>query len=110
MSNIRQGLKDKSRQVTEFPEFFGFNAKQIKVGQTEEQEKREDLTVIEGELELGSQYHFYMETLTALCRPKEDNQIQLWASTQWMDFTTNLVAAALGKSRLERNSRVLYFL
>ena len=44
----------------------------------------------------GSQYHFYMETLSALCIPKEDNQIQLYATTQWMDFTQNLVAAALG--------------
>ena len=37
-----------------------------------------------------------METLSALCIPKEDNQIQLYATTQWMDFTQNLVAAALG--------------
>ena len=37
-----------------------------------------------------------METLSALCIPKEDNQIQLYASTQWIDFTQNLVAAALG--------------
>ena len=37
-----------------------------------------------------------METLSALCIPKEDNQIQLYATTQWMDFTQNLVAAVLG--------------
>lgn len=68
----------------------------MQVGDTSEHENREDLVKIEGEIELGSQYHFYMETLVALCIPKEDNQIQLYASTQWMDFTQNLVAAALG--------------
>ncbi len=54
------------------------------------------MTVVEGEFETGQQYHFYMETLSAVCRPKEDNQIDLFASTQWMDFTQNLVAGALG--------------
>merc|ERR1711963_807925 len=36
------------------------------------------------------------ETLSSICIPKEDNQIQLYASTQWIDFTQNLVASALG--------------
>ena len=37
-----------------------------------------------------------METLSSTCIPKEDNQIQLYASTQWIDFTQNMVASALG--------------
>ena len=45
---------------------------------------------------MGSQYHYYMETLSAVCRPKEDKQIELICTTQWMDFTQSLVAAALG--------------
>jgi xanthine dehydrogenase/oxidase len=96
VSNIRDAMKDPARVVQELPDFFGFCPKQVRVGDTAEQVKRDDLTTIEGEFEMGSQYHFYMETLTALCRPVEDNQIQLYASTQWMDFSQNLVAAALG--------------
>ncbi len=93
--NIKEAMKDEARVVKEFPTFFGFSPRQILVG---EHQKSQDLVQVEGQLELGSQYHFYMETLTALCRPKEDKQIQLWASTQWMDFTQNLVASALGIS------------
>merc|ERR1719367_196278 len=88
-------MKSPDRVITEFPEFFGYAAKAVQMGDPKEKD-RDDLTKIDGEFELGSQYHFYMETLSALCIPKEDNQIQLYATTQWIDFTQNLVAAALG--------------
>ena len=93
---LKDAMKDQNRIVTEFPDFFGFSPKPVEIGNVAEQEGRDDLTTIEGEIDLGSQYHYYMETLTAMCRPKEDNQIQLWANTQWMDFTQSLVAGALG--------------
>ena len=96
VTTIRDGMRDKSRVTTDLPDFMGYSPKQIKVGDSEEEEKKEGLTTIEGELDLGSQYHYYMETLSAVCRPKEDRQIQLWATTQWMDFTQSIVAAALG--------------
>ena len=96
VTTLRDGMKDETRQITDFPDFFGFSPKQVKVGDSAEEEKKEGLTTIEGELELGSQYHYYMETLSAVCRPKEDRQIQLLVTTQWIDFTQSLVAAALG--------------
>ena len=98
VTKIRDGLKPQNsdRLVANFPMFWGMSPKNEKIGDTTEQEKRDDVVKIEGELELGSQYHFYMETLSSICIPKEDNQIQLYASTQWIDFTQNLVASALG--------------
>ena len=36
--------------------------------------KEADLKVVEGEVEIGSQYHFYMETLACIVRPIEDEQ------------------------------------
>lgn len=96
VTTLRDGMADESRQTTNFPEFWGYCPKQVKVGDSAEEEKKEGLTTIEGELELGSQYHYYMETLSAVCRPKEDKQIQLWVTSQWMDFTQSLVASTLG--------------
>jgi xanthine dehydrogenase molybdopterin-binding subunit B len=32
--------------------------------------------VVEGDVEIGSQYHFYMETLACIVRPIEDGQVQ----------------------------------
>ena len=96
VTTLRDGMADETRQTTNFPEFWGYCPKQVKVGDSAEEEKKEGLTTIEGELELGSQYHYYMETLSAVCRPKEDKQIQLWVTSQWMDFTQSLVASTLG--------------
>ena len=98
VTKIRDGLKPQNsdRLVANFPMFWGMSPKNEKIGDTTEQEKRDDVVKIEGELELGSQYHFYMETLSSICIPKEDNQIQLYASTQWIDFTQNMVSLALG--------------
>lgn len=93
--DLKEAMKDAERIKDSFPAFFGFNPQPARIGDLSAAKARSDLTQIEGELELGSQYHFYMETLSAVCRPKEDKQIQLWATTQWMDFTQNLVAAAL---------------
>ena len=68
VTTLEEGLKDESRQTTNFPDFFGYCPKQVKVGDTSEEEKKDGLTIIEGEFEMGSQYHFYMETLSAVCR------------------------------------------
>lgn len=92
---MKEAMKEPSRVVDSFPDFFGMQPKPVQVGDLSQAKQQAGLIQIEGELELGSQYHFFMETISAVCRPKEDHQIQLWATTQWMDFTQNLVAAAL---------------
>jgi xanthine dehydrogenase molybdopterin-binding subunit B len=37
--------------------------------------KESDLKVLEGVIEIGSQYHFYMETLACIVKPIEDGQV-----------------------------------
>jgi len=51
-------------------------------------------TVIEGEFEIGTQYHFYMETLTAACVPIEDG-VDMYCATQDQDVVQNIIATCL---------------
>ena len=53
ITTIQEGVKSKDRVTTEFFNFFGRSPHPVKVGDSEKQEKREDLTKIEGEFELG---------------------------------------------------------
>ena len=55
------------------------------------------LKMVEGEFEVNTQYHFYMETQTVLARPSEKGQIDIFVSTQWLENTQRMVAQALGK-------------
>ncbi|XP_067841272.1 xanthine dehydrogenase/oxidase-like [Heptranchias perlo] len=53
--------------------------------------------IIEGEVHIGGQEHFYMETHCTLAVPKgEDGEMELFVSTQSPSLTQNLTAAALG--------------
>lgn len=47
-----------------------------------------------GELEMGLQYHFFMEPHTTVAIPSEGG-MQLYAATQWMDLTQLVVANML---------------
>lgn len=51
-------------------------------------------TVVEGEFQIGGQYHFYMETLVSLCIPTEDG-VDLYCATQDQDAVQNVVAQSL---------------
>ena len=53
--------------------------------------------MVEGEFEVNTQYHFYMETQTVVVRPSEKGQIDIYVSTQWLENTQRMVAQALGK-------------
>ncbi len=50
---------------------------------------------VKGEMEIGGQYHFQMETQIALCVPREDG-MDVFSATQWMDLTQAVVASTLG--------------
>ncbi|XP_066551006.1 xanthine dehydrogenase/oxidase [Amia ocellicauda] len=53
--------------------------------------------IIEGEMHIGGQEHFYMETHCSLAVPKrEDGEMELFVSTQSASKTQQLVAKALG--------------
>ncbi|GAB0096601.1 hypothetical protein DMENIID0001_121300 [Sergentomyia squamirostris] len=53
----------------------------------------------------GPQYHYHMETHTALAIPVEDG-IDLYPSTQWMDLVQRVVAQVLGWKENSINIRV----
>ncbi|XP_024217422.1 uncharacterized protein [Halyomorpha halys] len=49
---------------------------------------------VEGEVEMGPQYHFTMEPQSCLCNPTEDG-INIFASTQWMSCIQGAVSKVL---------------
>ena len=53
--------------------------------------------MVEGEFNVGSQYHFYMETQTVLVRPSERGQFDVISATQWVENTQRMIAQALNK-------------
>lgn len=52
--------------------------------------------VLEGELEVGGQDHFYLETQVALAMPQEDRDMMVWSSTQHPSEVQHVVARLLG--------------
>lgn len=51
---------------------------------------------IRGQIECGSQYHFTMETQTALVVPKEGETYSVYSATQWVGYVQSAVANVLG--------------
>ncbi|KAJ8673550.1 hypothetical protein QAD02_004812 [Eretmocerus hayati] len=52
--------------------------------------------VIEGEVRMGGQEHFYLETQCALAIPREEDEIELYSSTQHPSEIQKLTAHVLG--------------
>lgn len=48
------------------------------------------------QVNLGSQYYFYMETQTALALPDEDNCLVVYSSSQCPELTQSVIAKCLG--------------
>jgi len=63
------------------------------VGNTEEGFTK-STTVVEGEFEIGNQYHVYMETLTSVCYPTEDG-IEVYCTSQDITAVQTAVASSL---------------
>lgn len=52
--------------------------------------------ILEGEMHIGGQEHFYLETNTTVAVPRDTNEIEVFSSTQSPSKTQSLVAKALG--------------
>ncbi|KAM7257130.1 hypothetical protein ACFE04_012871 [Oxalis oulophora] len=55
-----------------------------------------DHKIISAEIKLKSQYHFYMETQTALAVPDEDNCMVVYSSIQCPEYAHSVIAKCLG--------------
>ncbi|KAL6205175.1 hypothetical protein ACLB2K_022437 [Fragaria x ananassa] len=64
-----------------------------------------DHKITSAQIKLGSQYHFYMETQTALAVPDEDNCLVVYTSSQCPQFSHAVIAKCLGIP--ESNVRVI---
>ncbi|KAJ8719469.1 hypothetical protein PYW08_011644 [Mythimna loreyi] len=54
-------------------------------------------TVVSGEMRIGEQYHYHMETQTCVATPTEDG-LEVLSSTQWLDVTNVAIARVLNVS------------
>ena len=50
--------------------------------------------VIKGSFDIGSQYHYTMETQSCVCVPVEDG-MDVYPATQWMDLAQRAICQAL---------------
>uniref|UniRef100_A0A4W3HNY8 Xanthine dehydrogenase-like n=1 Tax=Callorhinchus milii TaxID=7868 RepID=A0A4W3HNY8_CALMI len=60
---------------------------------------------IEGEIRAGEQYHLHMETQICRCVPTEDG-LEVQPASQWLDFTQNAIAGAVGLQAKDINMSV----
>ncbi|XP_071799961.1 xanthine dehydrogenase/oxidase-like [Asterias amurensis] len=62
--------------------------------------------ILEGEVKVGAQEHFYLETVSTLVIPGEDGEVEVISSTQALKATQSIVATALGVRENKVVSRV----
>lgn len=77
-------------------------------------EEDPDIVMVEGSQRAGSQYHFYMETQSAIAYPTEEGGVKLYASTQSPDDIQGRVAQVCSlpanKVTIEVSKLLLFFL
>ena len=71
----------------------------------EETELAAAANTVTGEFQIGSQYHFHLETQTCVVTPEEDG-VRVVSSTQYMDAVQRTVAATLGIKESDVNISV----
>ena len=74
-------------------------------GDVEEEFAAAGERTVSGEFEIGSQYHFHLETQTCVVRPEEDG-LTVSSSTQYVDMVQRMVAAHLDMKESDINMTV----
>ncbi|CAL1529227.1 unnamed protein product [Lymnaea stagnalis] len=74
---------------------FDYETKETVVGKPDDAWKNVEKTV-EGEVRMGGQFHYYIETQVSLAVPSEDG-IDLYCSTQFADMNQYVAAEVIGK-------------
>ncbi|KXJ82609.1 hypothetical protein RP20_CCG012771 [Aedes albopictus] len=69
------------------------------------QQSTEGPLKVTGELDLGVQYHYYMETQSCICVPVE-NEMDIYPSTQWIDLIQVAISQMLNVSENRLNIHV----
>jgi xanthine dehydrogenase/oxidase len=62
--------------------------------------------VLEGEVRIGGQEHFYLETNCSLAIPREEDEMEIFCSTQHPTEVQKLIAHVLGVPMNRINVRV----
>ncbi|CAN6213746.1 unnamed protein product [Urochloa humidicola] len=73
------------------PELYPREVGDISKGMAEADHK-----ILSTEVKLASEYHFYMETQTALAIPDEDNTLVVYSSSQYPELAQSVIARCLG--------------
>jgi len=95
---IKDAMKHPERVKfhTSFGPEFAFD-----VGNTAD-ELAKSATIVEGEFEIGNQYHVYMETLSSLCIPTEDG-MEVYCTSQDVTAVQSAVASCLNLRNCQVN-------
>jgi xanthine dehydrogenase molybdopterin binding subunit len=89
VTTLKQGIEQNS---------FLQAQRKIEIGNTEKALK-ETKNTLSGEIEIGGQEHWYLETQVCLCVPGEGMEMKAYASTQNPAETQAIIAEVLGVSK-----------
>ncbi|XP_059083877.1 uncharacterized protein LOC131881124 isoform X2 [Tigriopus californicus] len=94
---IKEAIKTRGRQIVQSTKTIGSQNQRNQKGK---------LTEINGEFEIGGQYHFHMELQSCIVRPIENGEFDIMSTTQAMDVVQFTVAQALGITKNKVNVTV----
>ena len=93
------------QDAIEAKSFFEGSGKKLEQGDVDGELSKSD-HVLEGEVRMGGQEHFYLETHCAYAIPREEDEIEMFCSTQHPTEIQKLVAHVIGVPINRINVRV----
>ncbi|KAK7469495.1 hypothetical protein BaRGS_00036474 [Batillaria attramentaria] len=92
-TNVQKPLLDLEEAIQQ-GSFFDDKVDPMERGNADEA-IRQSARRVTGTIQMGTQYHFHVETHTSRCVPNDDGGMDIQASTQWADGAQEIVAALL---------------